>query len=351
MRWRWRPLPVPPRLCARTQGSEHLAVKFVDTDDTPEEKAETPRIVRYGRIGSTAQRPSLVRIAMRVRLCESGYCSRAGETRATATTNQHESPEARAHSMKLLGILFFIVLSLPLSAVACPTGMVFNGNGCSPPYEYTGWDWLQDQYDAIDSIGSDRSPVNYGAYLTPEKRADLERRASEERQAKEKKQEELAKGLWHADSTSTPEGKMCVALFSKYSRGKDGMEGGMVTIMGFQQPKQDAWLIFSGTGLPKPRDVKKLKLSLQQDDEPVQTVQVFNYKLSPQIGTVAFAVPGLKAALDGMRDKQSFKLALSGKTVMSIVWSGGAKAIAELKQCAESATAQGEAAVRQSSES
>jgi len=111
----------------------------------------------------------------------------------------------------------------------------------------------------------------------------------------------------------------------------------MVTIMGFQQPKPDAWLMFHGTGLPKPRDVEKLKITLQQDDEPAQTVQVFNYRYgtSREIGVVAFAVPGLAAALEGMRDKQSFKLSIDGKTAMTIQWADAAPVIKKLRQCAK----------------
>ncbi len=234
--------------------------------------------------------------------------------------------------MKNPAIFFCFALVLPLPAVSCPIGMVFNGNGCSPPYEYTGWDWLQDQYDAIDSIGADR-PRTYAPGLSREEAADLERRTLEAQQEKERELEKLAKGQWYVDSTSTPEGNLCAATFAKYTR--VGVEGGLVTIMGFQQPKPDAWLMFQGTELPKPRSFKKLKITLQQDDEPAQTVQVFSYRNSRDMGEVAFAVPGLMAALDGMSDKQSFKLSIDGKTAMTIQWADAAPVIEQLKQCAE----------------
>jgi hypothetical protein len=234
--------------------------------------------------------------------------------------------------MKPLALLALIFASLPITALACPTGMVFNGNGCSPPYEYTGWDMLRDQRAAIDAIGSDRVRENYPTY-TPEQLAEWERLEKEEREEEEKEREQLAKGLWHVDSTSTPEGSLCAATFAKYTSGKNGVEGGLVTIMGFQQPKEEAWLIFQGAGLPKPRKVKKIKIDLQQDDEPVQTVEVFNYRKTRDIGEVTFAVPGLKAALEGMRDTQRFKLTLDGKAVMIIQWTNGAKSIGELRAC------------------
>lgn len=244
----------------------------------------------------------------------------------------HDPDNKQTPNMRYAAILTVSLLSLPLTAVACPIGMLFNGNGCSPPYERNMDDWIREQRDYIDSLGP-KGPPAQG--LTLEEAIALEKDLKEQEKVNEEKRRAHAKGLWNFDTASTPEGKLCVAVFSKYTQGSDGTEGGMVAVMGFQPPKQDAWLIFSGTGLPKPRDVRKLRLTLQQDDEPGQTVEVFNYKLSPQIGSVAFAVPGLKAALDGMRDEQLFKLILNGKTVMSIVWTGGAKAAQEIKQCSE----------------
>lgn len=236
--------------------------------------------------------------------------------------------------MKTSTLLFWTALALPFPALACPTGMVFNGDGCSPPYEYTGWDWLEDQYEAIESIGADR-PTSYAPGLTREEADALQRRTLEAQQEKERVLKELAEGVWHVASTPTPEGNLCAATFAKYARGKDGVEGGVVTVMGFQQPKPEAWLMFQGTKLPKPRDVKKIKITLQQDDEPAQSVQVFNYRESSTVGTVAFAVPGLMAALDGMRDTQSFKLSIGRETVLAVQWASAAPIIKQLAQCAK----------------
>ena len=225
-----------------------------------------------------------------------------------------------------------ILVSLPMSTLACPIGMVFNGNGCSPPYEYTGWDMLRDQRAAIDAIGSDRAPVNFSTY-TPEQRAEFARVEKEKREAEAKEHEQLSKGLWNDESISTPDGRLCSATFAKYTSGEGDVEGGVVTIMGFQQPRQEAWLIFQGAGLPKPRKVKKIKLTLQQDEEAPQTVEVFNFTRTRKLGAVTFGVPGLQAAVEGMRDAQRFKLSLGGKPVMTIQWTNGAKSIEALKAC------------------
>lgn len=251
--------------------------------------------------------------------------------------------------MKFLGILFFITLSFPFSAVACPIGMQFNGNGCSPPYEYTGWDLMRDRRAAIDAIGSDRSPTPSGPGLTKEELDALEKEGSIRRKngfiyfsPKEREKERLsklakiAKGVWNVDSTATPEGNLCAATFAKYTGNTDvGVIGGVITVMGFQQPKPDAWLIFQGAKLPKSKSVTKMKITLQQDDEPAQTLQVFNYRETRDVGTIMFAVPGLTAMLNGMSDTQRFRLSDNGKMLLDIEWHNAAPIIKKLKQCAK----------------
>jgi len=231
--------------------------------------------------------------------------------------------------MKFLGILFFTTLSLPLTAVACPIGMQFNGNGCNPPYEYTGWDLMRDRRAAIDAIGSNHRTS--GPSLTAEEARKLNDGMKQLEKEKEEKRKALAKGIWDVDSKSTPEGNLCAAVFSKYKLD----EGGIVTIMGFQSPKPDAWLIFQGVGLPQSKKVEKIKITLQQNNEPAQTLQVFNYRESREVGTIMFAVPGLTAMLNGMSDKQRFRLSDNGKMLLDIEWHSAAPVIEKLKQCAK----------------
>lgn len=231
--------------------------------------------------------------------------------------------------MRFLGILFFTTLPLPLTAVACPIGMQFNGNGCSPPYEYTGWDLMRDRRAAIDAMGYNHRTS--GPPLTAEEARKLDADMKQVEKEKEEKRKALAKGIWDVDSKPTPEGSLCAAVFSKYTLD----EGGIVTIMGFQNPKPDAWLIFHGVGLPKSKKVEKIKITLQQDNEPAQTLQVFNYRESREVGTITFAVPGLTAMLNGMSDKQRFRLSDNGKMLLDIEWHSAAPVIEKLKQCAK----------------
>lgn len=241
--------------------------------------------------------------------------------------------EHRRHPMKILGMMLLISLSVSFKAEACPTGMVYDGNSCSPPYEYSMDDWIREKNDYLDSLGpQDRAPTRY---LSPEEVENLKKLQSEKELRDSRLASEVAKGIWFSASSATPEGKLCTASFAKLTSEDNGRSGGIVSIMGFQKPKPDAWLIFYGTGLPRPKSVKKIKITLQQDDEPAQTVQVFNYRYEGRAGAIAFAVPGLTAALEGMRDKQSFNLSIDGKTAMAIQWTDAAPVIEQLKQCAK----------------
>ena len=236
--------------------------------------------------------------------------------------------------MKFLGILFFTALALPFTAEACPVGMQLHGSSCLPVggYEYTGWDMMRDRRAAIDAIGSDTLyKNNYANALPPEEFKRLEELRKRVEKEKEEKRQVLANGIWDFDSKSTPEGNLCAAVFSKYKLD----EGGIVTIMGFQNPKPDAWLIFHGVGLPKSKKVEKIKITLQQDNEAAQTLQVFNYRESRDVGTIMFAVPGLTAMLNGMSDTQRFRLSDNGKMLLDIQWHSAAPVIEKLKQCAK----------------
>ena len=228
-------------------------------------------------------------------------------------------------------ILF--ALALPLTTLACPIGMQYDGNGCSPPYQYSMDDWIREKNEYLDSLGpKNRAPV---VPMSREEVAEMHRLQAEKDQRDAAMAQELARGVWYSTSSDTPEGTLCVATFAKFSQADNGKSGGVVSILGFQQPKPDAWLIFYGTGLPTPKNVKKIRLTLQQDDEPAQTVQVFNYRHERTIGAIAFAVPGLSAALDGMRDQQRFTLSLDGKPVMTLAWTDAAPVIQQLQQCAK----------------
>ena len=231
--------------------------------------------------------------------------------------------------MRLTTALLLVASLWPFATVACPAGMEVSAGGCNHPYVYSGWDMMRDRRAAIDAMGANHR--NSGPPLTAEEASQLTEKMRRREKEKEEQRKAVARGTWAVDSKSTPEGNLCAAVFSKYELG----EGGMVTVMGFQSPKPDAWLIFQGVGLPKPRDVSKMKITLQQDDEPAQTLQVFSHRETREVGTILFAVPGLGALLNGMSDTQRFRLSDSGKVLLDIQWHSAAPVIEELRQCAQ----------------
>jgi hypothetical protein len=194
---------------------------------------------------------------------------------------------------------------------------------------------MRDRRAAIEAMGSD--PIHKRSYENTSSPEEIRKRRELDKQVKkdkEEKRQSLEKGVWDFDSKPTPEGNLCAAVFSKYTNNiQDGVIGGVITIMGFQQPKPDAWLIFQGTKFPKPKGVRKVEIALQQDNEPVQTLQVFNYRETRDVGTIMFAVPGLAAMLNGMSDKQRFRLSDNGEMLLDIEWHSAAPVIEKLRQC------------------
>jgi hypothetical protein len=228
----------------------------------------------------------------------------------------------------------------PLVAVACPAGMQgYMGTGgvsacmpAVPAFDYRAW--RQERLDSWKSSrGAHGLPDNYVSQpMTKEEVGAMQAGIQRQKEEAARRKVEAEKGQWAIESKPTSDGTLCSALFSKFV---PGQRGGMVNVLGFQGPHPNAWLMFYSEELPRPRSVTKLDVSLQQDDEPAQTVKTFNYRLSEDVGVVVFAVPGLGAAVDGMREKQSFKLSVDGKQLMNISWANGAEAIQQLKQCAK----------------
>lgn len=238
--------------------------------------------------------------------------------------------------MKVSAVLFCVMFAPAFAVSACPTGMVFDGNGCSPPpgWNYSMDDYIRERYEAIDQIGSGSYDSRYrggSRPQTPEELAEAIRRNEE----KEKEKRELAVGKWIVDSLPTPDGRLCTAVFAKFSSQGSAEDEGVIGIMGLQEPRKDAWLIFYGADLPKSRGVRKVNIRLQQNDEPAYAVKAFSYRLSKHVGAVAFTVPGLAAALQGMSENQDFKLWLGGKMKMSIRWTNGSVGIQQLQECAQ----------------
>ena len=128
------------------------------------------------------------------------------------------------------------------------------------------------------------------------------------------------------DGMSPKPGEYCVALYSKGDT--------MLRISGPGGNYSGALMTFSGGGITGTKDVKKIKVTLNQSDGSSQTVQAFNYQLPGEAyASIAFAVPTIEAALAEMKDKQGFEVLVKGQSVAKLDWHGGLAARSRLEQC------------------
>lgn len=136
------------------------------------------------------------------------------------------------------------------------------------------------------------------------------------------------KGGWEyfQDSNNPKPGEYCSALYAKGE--------GMVRISGPGSGYDGALMTFSGPGITGSRDVKKIKVTLNQSDGSSQSVQTFNYQLPGEVyASIAFAVPTIEAAMAAMEDKQGFDLLVKGKSVLKLDWHNGLAARNALQKC------------------
>ena len=108
----------------------------------------------------------------------------------------------------------------------------------------------------------------------------------------------------------------------------------MVRISGPGSGYDGALMTFSGPNITGTRDVRKVKVTLNQSDGSSQSVQTFNYQLPGEVyASIAFAVPTIKAAMAAMEEKQGFDLLVKGKSVLKLDWHDGLAARNALQKC------------------
>lgn len=135
-------------------------------------------------------------------------------------------------------------------------------------------------------------------------------------------------GSWEffQDAPKVKAGEYCAALYWQ----KDSF----VRVSGPGGEYKGALLTFWGPNIPKPEKQQTIKISLYQNDEAPQNVQVFNYTLpNYEYGAIAIAVPTLDALLSNMEDKMKFEIKQDGKSIANIAWHSGLRAKEMLKQC------------------
>lgn len=138
-----------------------------------------------------------------------------------------------------------------------------------------------------------------------------------------------ANGGWQyfQDAPNAKPGELCTAFFSKKSS--------YVAVTGPGTDSPNAYLTFWGADVPRPVDVKRVKVTLAQSGgDPPQTVMAFNtFNPASSLGGVTLAVPTVDALLDNMLDVHNFSVSMNGKKVAEVEWTGGHAARDKLKAC------------------
>lgn len=135
-------------------------------------------------------------------------------------------------------------------------------------------------------------------------------------------------GAWtyFQDSNSKKPGEFCSAFFTR--------EQGFAMLSGPGSGYDGAMLTFWSMNIPKPKAVRKIKVTLKQTDDKPQTVTAFNYyNAAHGMGAIALAVPSIEAALAGILDKHEFELLVGGKSVAKVKWHSGLAMKKKLTAC------------------
>jgi hypothetical protein len=139
------------------------------------------------------------------------------------------------------------------------------------------------------------------------------------------KYREFMDGSWFHDMSGED---ACVATFMRQG------SGAMAVALG----GRDDWAllgVFSPTA-PRPSTMQTIQVSLTQTGDPPASVSAFSLPLAwdrDHSGLIVFAVPSAGALIDGLLDAQSFDVAIQGKSVAQVAWTGGLAARAELAAC------------------
>lgn len=111
-----------------------------------------------------------------------------------------------------------------------------------------------------------------------------------------------------------------------------------VAILGPGGDYRGALMLFmpleDNAAFPRSAQPRVIKVSLKQANDPVATVGVFNFSIGHWEGpAIAFAVPTIEAALQGMEDKLDMHLQYEGQNIGDIEWHSGLAARDTLKKC------------------
>lgn len=218
-------------------------------------------------------------------------------------------------------------LMLPLmkaeAAPACPSGMRVSQDGKS---------CATDNASAASPAGSFDVLGNIMDTTKKEINAKQAVDSSKEDFFKSEHHKKYNEGYWNyfqANSAAKP-GEYCTAMFIK--------QDFAVAILGPGGDYQGALMIFTPLNghesFPQSEQPRVIKVTLKQASDPPATVGVFNFSIGAwESPAVAFAVPTIDAAMQGMEEKLDFHLQYEGQSIGDIEWHSGVAARSELKKC------------------
>ena len=186
------------------------------------------------------------------------------------------------------------------------------------------------RYDDDNDRGSSYSSRPAPRTLTPEELKNLEEYSKQKQADEEARYQRWINGSWDFFQSREPAGpgEYCTALYQN--------RDGLIAVSGFDKSWDGALLMFTGEKIPKPRKFREITATLTQTGDAPAKVKVYNYARDPKMGdfgTLVFAVPNMKSALEGMTDELEFAIDVEGKEVFRMAWKDGLKAVSELRKC------------------
>ena len=125
-------------------------------------------------------------------------------------------------------------------------------------------------------------------------------------------------------------GEYCTASFWSHE--------GAITLTGGGSDYEGALLMFTGEAVPKPRELEEVRATLSQTGARPATVKVFVFRHNEtlgNLGTIAFTVPTMEAALQGMVDDMEFAVSIGRREVFRMAWRDGTVARNRLRECVD----------------
>lgn len=192
----------------------------------------------------------------------------------------------------------------------------------TPPWD-SGEDQYEDDGSSSEMVSAPRwTQEQWAAHAAAVREQEAIAEAEHQRRIEtEPGYRDFYNGWWIPQDGQQPEsGASCMLHFARKGQG--------VILMGPSAEYKGAMLGFYGWFVPNSRSLKTISMTLVQDDEPAQTLKVFNSRapwMGDKVGMVFFAVPDIESALAGMSDDMHFELRdpKTQEMLMAIRWHSG----------------------------